>query len=233
MDFTGIPQDVQGAVFDAFSRPGVDFTGIPQDVQDAVFDAFSRPGVDSDVVEAIYKSFSQSGPQGGYNPTQAGRFIPPPPPVSGPDYSLDVGHGFVWQQYEAAFQEAWNPNNPTWARVTMGAFVVLGPHRSPAPRNTWGRSIANIPFMVENAGLSIGEHIGRAVLWSEQGEMREAAVEGLQSVESFSQGFTVAGSVRCPLPARLSPGWRLQAQQVYCWMTPQHPAFRHRSPEIS
>jgi hypothetical protein len=205
VDLTGIPQDVQDAIFDAFSQPAVDLSGVPQDVQGAIFDAFSQPGVDSDVVDAIYRGYSR-GETGGVSPLAApGRTIAPPPPVSGPDYTLFVPHGFVWQGYETAYREAWNPDNPTWARITFGALAVLSAPLAGAEEYI-GRSILNIPFALENAGLSIGEHIGRATLWAEQGEYAEATAEGLESVTHAALGFTVGASAALPVAGAIEQG---------------------------
>jgi filamentous hemagglutinin len=64
------------------------------------------------------------------------------------------------------------------------------------------RPIANIPYVVHNAGRGIGEHAARAYLWAEQGETGEAAVEGLMAVRDASTGFVAAASVAAPLAGR-------------------------------
>ena len=45
----------------------------------------------------------------------------------------------------------------------------------------------------------IGEHIGRAYLWSEQGETGEAVLEGLYAVKDASEGFVAAVGVAAPV----------------------------------
>jgi hypothetical protein len=61
------------------------------------------------------------------------------------------------------------------------------------------RPITNIPYVVHNAGIGIGEHSARAYLWAEQGETGEAIVEGLETVKSFSEGFVAGASVGVPV----------------------------------
>jgi hypothetical protein len=64
------------------------------------------------------------------------------------------------------------------------------------------RPIANIPYVVHNSGIGIGEHSGRAYLWAQQGEYGEATVEGLHVVKDASTGFVAAASVAAPLASR-------------------------------
>jgi hypothetical protein len=61
------------------------------------------------------------------------------------------------------------------------------------------RGVLNVPYAVENAGIGIGEHIGRAYLWAQQDEYAEATVDVLQSVVDFSTGFNSAASVAVPV----------------------------------
>jgi RHS repeat-associated protein len=135
-------------------------------------------------------------------PQPSGGVISPPPPVSATDYTLYVPHGVIWQQYESALKEAGNSDNPTWARITLGGLAVLAAPLAGAEEYV-GRSLANVPFVVHNAGIGIGEHIGRAYLWSQQGESGEAVVEGLRATVSFSEGFVAAASVAQPIAGSL------------------------------
>jgi RHS repeat-associated protein len=128
--------------------------------------------------------------------------IAPPPPVSPTDYSLYVPQGFVYSQREAAIREADDPDNSWYVRATM---FVLGTAATPLAlaEEYIARPIANVPFAMQNAGIGIGEHIGRGYLWSQQGEQGEAAVEGLEAVKSFSQGFVAGASVGAPIAGAL------------------------------
>jgi hypothetical protein len=119
--------------------------------------------------------------------------IAPPPPVGGPDYTLNVPTGFFSQQYEAAAQEALNPGNSVGARIGFGMLAVA------AAKLAGAEELLNIPFTVENAGIGAGEHIGRAMLWAQQGDYAEAVAESLQSAEQFTQGFGAAAQAAAPV----------------------------------
>jgi hypothetical protein len=113
-----------------------------------------------------------------------------------------VPQGFAYTQYQAAEREFANPDNPLWAR---GVFFVLGVAAGPfaLAEEYIARPIVNIPYTVQNAGIGIGEHLGRAYLWSEQGEYGEATVEVLHSVVNFSSGFNSAATVAVPVAGAL------------------------------
>jgi RHS repeat-associated protein len=127
-----------------------------------------------------------------------GRTISPPPPVSPTDYTLYVPQGFVYAQREAARREVDNPDNPWYVRAGM---FVLGSAATPLAlaEEYMARPITNIPFVVHNAGIGIGEHIGRAYLWQQQDETGETVVESLETIKSFSTGFVAAASVAAPV----------------------------------
>jgi len=115
--------------------------------------------------------------------------------------TLYVPPGFVYTQYNTAVNEMVNSDNPWWARGVFGVLAVLSAPLAAAEELT--RSVENVPFTVENAGIGIGEHAARAELWAEQDEYGEATVEGLHAVSDFSTGFVAAGSVAAPVGAAL------------------------------
>jgi len=131
---------------------------------------------------------------------QRGQIISPPPPVDPPDNSLYVDHGILWQQYSKGVDEAMNSDNPWWARGILGGLSILAAPIAGAEEYI-GRPLANIPWVLENAGTSIGQHIGRAVLWSRQGEGAEATVDSLEAVVAFAGGFDTAASAALPVTA--------------------------------
>jgi len=149
-------------------------------------------------------SLPQAGPPARPTARPPGRVIPPPPPVSPTDYTLYVPQGFVYAQREAAIREVENPDNPWYVRAGM---FVLGTAATPLAlaEEYVARPITNIPFVVHNAGIGIGEHIGRAYLWQQQGETGEAVVEILEATVSFSVGFVSLASVAEPFAARSGP----------------------------
>ncbi|HTV64795.1 MAG TPA: RHS repeat-associated core domain-containing protein, partial [Bryocella sp.] len=121
-----------------------------------------------------------------------------PPPVSPPDTTLYVPQGFAYSQYAAASREAANPENSWGARIGFGILEGLSAPLALAEEYI-ARPIVNIPYTVENAGIGIGEHLGRAYLWAQQGEYGEATVDVLSSVVDFSGGFNAAASVATPI----------------------------------
>ena len=131
-------------------------------------------------------------------PASSGRSISPPPPVSPTDYTLHVPQGIIYTQHMAADREWQNPANPTWAR---GVFLALGVLTAPLAfaEEYIARPIANVPFVMHNAGVGIGEHTGRAILWAEQGEYAEATLEGLYVISDTSQGILAGLSVALPV----------------------------------
>lgn len=135
-------------------------------------------------------------------PQSTGRVIEPPPPVSPPDPLLYVPQGAIYTQYQAADREWQNPDNPAWAR---GTFFVLAVAAGPLAlaEEYVARPIANIPYVVHNAGIGIGEHAGRAYLWTQQDEYGEAALESLYVVRDASTGFVAAASVAAPIAGAL------------------------------
>ena len=129
---------------------------------------------------------------------------PPPPPVSGPDTTLYVPKAFAFSQYEYAVNEAFNPDNPWWARGVLGVLAIAAAPLAGAEEYI-ARPITNIPYIVHNTGVGAGEHIGRAILWQQQGETGEAVVESLEATTSFSVGFVAAASVVEPLVREAPP----------------------------
>jgi RHS repeat-associated protein len=123
---------------------------------------------------------------------------PPPPPVSPIDYTLYINHGVIWNQYTEALREAGESRNSYVARGTLYVLAGLAAPLAGAEEYI-GRPLANVPFMVHNAGIKIGEHIGRAYLWSQQGETGEAIVESLEAVKSTSQGIVAGLSWGIPI----------------------------------
>jgi hypothetical protein len=65
------------------------------------------------------------------------------------------------------------------------------------------RPITNVPFVMHNAGIGIGEHAGRAYLWAQQDEYGEATLEGLHVVQDTSQGIVAGLSVGMPVAGAL------------------------------
>lgn len=128
----------------------------------------------------------------------AGRVIEPPPPVSAPDTTLYVPQGFVYSQYQAAQREADNPDNPWYVRAGMFTLGLASGPLALAEEYV-ARPVTNIPYVVHNAGIGIGEHAGRAYLWAQQGESGEAVVEALRATVDASMGFVVAASAAAPV----------------------------------
>ena len=135
-------------------------------------------------------------------PPSQGTVISPPPPVSGTDYTLYVPQGFAYQQYSAAVREADNPDNPMWARVTMGTLAVLAEPLALAEEYI-SRPILNVPFTMQNSGTHLGEHGARAYLWAQQGEYGEMTVDLLEATRSGTEGFNSGLSVGIPLAGAL------------------------------
>lgn len=138
----------------------------------------------------------------------------PLPPVSGPNDRLLIPHGVLWQQYEAGLKDAWNPDNPIWARALLGGLSILAAPVAGLEEYV-GRAILNVPYLVDNAGTSAGEHAARGYLLRDQAEHGEssdptAAAEGLgeyfEGIASFALGFlTVATLVEPKGPASNGP----------------------------
>jgi RHS repeat-associated protein len=140
---------------------------------------------------------ANSAPTGG-----GGTVIAPPPPVSPTDYTLYVPQGFAYTQYQAADREWQNPDNPMWARVTFfGLGVLAGPFA--LAEEYIARPITNVPFVMQNAGIGIGEHSGRAYLWTQQGEYGEATLEGLHVIKDTSEGIVAGLSIGAPVAGAL------------------------------
>jgi hypothetical protein len=127
----------------------------------------------------------------------------PLPPVDGPNSRLLVPHGFIWQQYELALNDAFNPDNPTWARIVLGTLSVIA---APAAglEEYVGRSLLNIPYVIDNAGTGAGEHLARGYLLREMAENGEnsdptAAAEGVaeyaEGVANLAAGFVTLASL--------------------------------------
>jgi RHS repeat-associated protein len=131
----------------------------------------------------------------------AGHSISPPPPVSPPDMTLYVPKGYIATQYDEAIRGMEDSSNPLWARATFGVLATLAAPLAGAEE--LARGVLNTPYAVENAGIGIGEHIGRAYLWAQQGEYAEATVDSLQSIVDFSTGFNAAASVALPVAGAL------------------------------
>jgi hypothetical protein len=91
-----------------------------------------------------------------------------------------------------------NPDNPMWARITMGALGTLASPLALAEEYI-ARPITNVPFTMHNAAIHTGEHAARAYLWAQQGEYGEMTVDILESVKSGSEGFVAGASVAAPV----------------------------------
>jgi RHS repeat-associated protein len=185
-------------------------TGNPNDPRNyASFEDFSQGAVGPLSEEGLRAAWEQAHPapqqqhvtQSPTPPQSAGRVIEPPPPVSPPDTTLYVSQGAAYSSYQTAAREVDNPDNPWYVRGTM---FVLGVAVTPLAlaEEYIARPIANIPYVVHNSGIGIGEHSGRAYLWAQQGEYGEATVEGLHVVKDASTGFVAAASVAAPLASR-------------------------------
>ena len=164
----------------------------------------SQPG---DVVHQVWDEAQRVPTASGGSATPratepSGRVIEPPPPVSPPDTTLYVPQGFAYTQYQAADREWQNPDNPLWARRVFFTLGVLAAPWALAEEYI-ARPLANIPYTVHNAGIGIGEHAGRAYLWTQQDEYGEAALEGLHVVRDASTGFVAAASVAAPAAGAL------------------------------
>lgn len=147
------------------------------------------------------------------------REISAPPAVSPTDYTLYVPQGFLYTQRQEAVREVENPDNPWYVR---GGMFVLGSLVTPLAlaEEYIVRPTMNIPFVVHNAGIGIGEHIGRAYLWQQQGETGEAVVESLEAIENFSVGFVTLGLVAEPFAARGPSGSVASAAESRMGTTP-------------
>lgn len=127
----------------------------------------------------------------------------PLPEVSGPDTTFYVPPGFAYTQYMAASREADNPNNPMWQRVVSGGLALLSSPLALAEEYI-GRTTANIPYTVHNAGISIGQHLAKGYLLSQQGaDTADIVLEGLYVVRDGSQGFVAAASAFAPVSGAL------------------------------
>ena len=104
----------------------------------------------------------------------------PLPPVSGPNDRALIPHGYIWQQYEAGLKDAYDPNTPTWARWVLGGLSVVA---APAAglEEYVGRALLNIPYLVDNAGTSSGEHFARGYMLREQAEQGTATIRARAS----------------------------------------------------
>ena len=83
------------------------------------------------------------------------------------------------------------------ARIGFGVLAVVSAPVAGAEELV--RGVANVPYAVENAGIGMGEHLGRASLWVQQGEYGEATVDVLSSIVDFSGGFNAAASIAAPV----------------------------------
>ena len=143
-------------------------------------------------------------PQSGLaRPSPSGYSIAPPPPVSAPDTSLYVSPGVLEAHWAAAARDVMNPNNPEWARWLIGGLMLLASPVVGAEQAY--RGILNIPYVLENAPQQFVEHIGRAYLWTQQGEYAEAAAESLEAVSSATQEIGAVGTVATVAVGALDP----------------------------
>jgi hypothetical protein len=122
--------------------------------------------------------------------------------VSGTDYTLYLPHGFAYTQYQAALGEAGNSGNPLWVRgVLYGLATLLSPLA--LAEEYFARPVCNVPFVMHNAGIQIGEHAARAYLWEQQGEYGEMTVDLLEATSSGAEGFNAGLSVGMPVAGAL------------------------------
>jgi len=185
-------------------------TGDPNDPRNyPSFDAFRQGAVGPWSDEGLRTAWEATVPQPQQpaNPTltaprTTSRVIEPPPPVSPPDTTLYVPQGFAYTQYQAAAREADNPDNPWYVRAGMFALGVAAAPLA-LTEEYLARPITNIPYVVHNAGIGIGEHAGRAYLWAQQDEPEEAFVEVLHVITNASTGFVAAASVAAPVAGAL------------------------------
>jgi Holliday junction resolvase-like predicted endonuclease len=113
-----------------------------------------------------------------------------------------VPQGFAYTQYRDALREAANSGNPVWARgVLYGLATLLSPLA--VAEEYHARPVCNVPFVMHNAGIQIGEHSARAYLWAQQGEYGEMAVDLLEVTKSGAEGFNAGLSVSMPLESAL------------------------------
>lgn len=131
-----------------------------------------------------------------------GTTISPPPPVSGNDYTHYVPQAFAYTQYRAALRESDDPNNPMWARVTMGVLAVAAEPLALAEEYL-ARPLLNVPYTMQNAGTHIGEHSARAYLWAQQGEYGEMTLDLLYATQSSTEGINAGLSVGIPVAGAL------------------------------
>lgn len=125
-----------------------------------------------------------------------------PPQVSGTDYTLYVPQGVAYTQYQAALRDAGNSGNPLWARgVLYGLATLLSPLA--LAEEYLARPICNVPFVMHNAGMQIGEHSARAYLWAQQGEYGEMTVDILEATKSGAEGFNAGLSIGMPVAGAL------------------------------
>ena len=122
--------------------------------------------------------------------------------MSAPDTSLYVSPGVLEAHWAAAARDVMNPNNPEWARWLIGGLMLLASPVVGAEQAY--RGILNIPYVLENAPQQFVEHIGRAYLWTQQGEYAEAAAE-LEAVSSATQEIGAVGTVATVAVGALDP----------------------------
>ncbi len=147
---------------------------------------------------ALSSQLEEPTPTNQVRSQSTGRVIEPPPPVSPTDYSLYVPQGALYSQYQAAAREVDNSDNSWGIRAT---FFVLGLAAGPLAlaEEYVARPITNVPFVMHNAGIGIGEHAGRAYLWAQQDEPLEATVEVLHAIQDTSEGMVAGLSVGIPV----------------------------------
>jgi hypothetical protein len=106
------------------------------------------------------------------NSAQVAQPTPPPPPVTPLDFSLYVPPLPFWQTYQELPRDYYYGDNPLWARLT---FIVSGLLMAPLAyaEEYLVRPVLNVPFMVKNYGMYIGEYGARAYFNFSAGETGE------------------------------------------------------------
>ena len=134
-----------------------------------------------------------------------GRTLAPPLPVSPMDFTLHIGPGVVWRQYQGAVQEVADPNNPWWVRGGLGVLATLASPLAFAEEYL-ARPLANSGFVVQNSGRHIGEYGARAAMNFDRGETAEGVIDVLNAVGSFAEGFTAAAQLAAPATSTFERG---------------------------
>jgi hypothetical protein len=115
-----------------------------------------------------------------------GYSISPPPPIRPTEEPFSTG--ILWQQYTGALREATDPSTPLWAKGVLYLSAGLASLVANAEEGT--RQVAN---SVATWGIDAGQHVGRALQWSDQGETAQAIGEYSTAIANDAAAFDSVG----------------------------------------